>query len=163
MFLGLKEGRGGSPSGPPRPGGTTGVGTLIGLGRGRMSHGSPLGRTPYVWDLDLGLRRWGDWHEFPVLGWIRSSPPRKWPHRWRCQLGHLTEADTPSPQNWGGGQSGTPWGRALNPRARMRSRPVGTCGDLPMETCFSFIFFFSLSHRPQITAPGKTPAQRGNP
>ena len=37
----------------------------------------------------------------PVFGVDRLSPPRKWPHRWRWTLGHLSEADTPSSQNWG--------------------------------------------------------------
>ena len=100
----------------------------------RCTRAHPLGGRPSCGTLLIGSLTGGDWLDFPVLGWIRSSPPRKWPHRWRCQPGHLTEADTPSPQNWGGGQSGTPWGRALNPRALTRSRPVGTCGDSPMDT-----------------------------
>ena len=35
-----------------------------------------------------------------VFGVDRLSPPRKWPPRWRWDLGHLSEADTPSSQNW---------------------------------------------------------------
>ena len=31
-------------------------------------------------------------------------------------LGHLSEADTPSSQKWGGGQWGTPWSRNVEPK-----------------------------------------------
>ena len=76
-----------------------------------MSLRDPPWRQPCFYAIGQGvLETLGDWFWVPVLGWIRSSPPRKWPHPRRCPLDHLSEADTPSSQNWELDQSGTPRG-----------------------------------------------------
>ena len=78
---------------------------------GKRFLGQPLSPDdPPPWNKRGDLPNWG-WKDtrggplgraglHPVFGVDRLSPPRKWPTAGGFRLGHLSEADTPSSQNW---------------------------------------------------------------